>query len=1028
VLLGTLLVTAGHVGSLPVWLTPPLAEPLRELLDGPLAPFRNVHKFDAVLRLPLVLGLAHLASTVRLPARPELPAVLREPATRPVAALAALACVVGAAPLLSGGSPPRRVRGAAVVVDGRGRLARRAHAARTRSRGAGCALRRVRLGPPARRAAAAAGRLPLGRAQRRAARSEGNTRLLDAIEEQLDSGHGSAGLAPVLTRAGVTHVVVRHDLDWLAVGAPPPWWPSRRWRVGGAARRRAVPGARPRVPPLRVFEVAGADREGSPAASPVATYAADRLVRLSGGPESLLEVADLAPGLLRESPVLLAGEPGSDRAGAVVLTDGMRRREVDFGRTRGGSSHTLAIDEPLRLDRPAADLAVVAGGEHLTTATYDGARAVRASSSASDAGSWAGSARRHLPWAAFDDDDRETAWLTGDGPAEEQWIEVELDAPRLLDAVVVLPVLDGPARPVATVRVTTDAGQVEARVTRARTSIPLPAGPTSRVRVTFADVPRGVTRAGLLDVTVPGVRVQRVLAVPADAGLAPERPVSVALRRTGDLREACLPTSDGPLCAEGLRRTGEESGSLERAFTTVVPADLELTVVGSPLPGPALDARLARVRPGLEARASRTAFDAPLASAAAVLDIDYETAWIAPPEASTLELAWDEPREVSRLRVSADTLFGIEALGQPQLVAWREGAVLPLTAQASDNGYLAFGPVVADRLTLTFPAGDDQLRISEVHLPELDDLHEQARDAADLPVHVPCGEGPELELDGKLVQTSFTASYGDVARLEQLELAPCRPSSRLALDIGEHRLSARSSALVRVDGVLLRDVRMPQFPAAVPSTRPVVDVDAWGETSRRVRVGAGAATYLAVKENANAGWSATLDGRALQAHRLDGWQQGWLLPAGGAGTVELVYTPDRGFRLGLLAGLAAAAGLVALACRSSRRPALRPAAGAPVGGFAAAALAATALVLLGGPAGAAALSAGLLAHRCARALPTVVGAVVLAGLLVALRPWPEASAGADAAVPQLLVLAALGTAAVALLSPRPGGEPAVDEP
>src|SRR5699024_1324015 len=41
----------------------PLSAQMRELLDGPLAPFRNVHKVDPLMRLPLALGAA---SFVRL--------------------------------------------------------------------------------------------------------------------------------------------------------------------------------------------------------------------------------------------------------------------------------------------------------------------------------------------------------------------------------------------------------------------------------------------------------------------------------------------------------------------------------------------------------------------------------------------------------------------------------------------------------------------------------------------------------------------------------------------------------------------------------------------------------------------------------------------------------------------------------------------------------------------------------------------------------------------------------------------------
>ena len=57
VLVGVVLVTFGHDGPL----APPWAEAARDLLDGPLAPLRNLHKFDPLLRVPLALASAHAA-------------------------------------------------------------------------------------------------------------------------------------------------------------------------------------------------------------------------------------------------------------------------------------------------------------------------------------------------------------------------------------------------------------------------------------------------------------------------------------------------------------------------------------------------------------------------------------------------------------------------------------------------------------------------------------------------------------------------------------------------------------------------------------------------------------------------------------------------------------------------------------------------------------------------------------------------------------------------------------------------------
>ena len=73
----------------------------------------------------------------------------------------------------------------------------------------------------------------------------------------------------------------------------------------------------------------------------------------------------------------------------------------------------------------------------------------------------------------------------------------------------------------------------------------------------------------------------------------------------------------------------------------------------------------------------------------------------------------------------------------------------------------------------------------------------------------------------------------------------------------------------------------------------------WGRTDRRVAVAAGPESLLVVHENANAGWQATLGGRRLAATTVDGWEQGFVLPAHAAGTVHLRFAPQRDFLLGL---------------------------------------------------------------------------------------------------------------------------------
>src|SRR5262249_14601008 len=62
-LLGVVIISLGYVSSL----GNPLEPHLIALINGPGAAFRNLWKFDPLLRLPLALGLGHLLAVVTVP-------------------------------------------------------------------------------------------------------------------------------------------------------------------------------------------------------------------------------------------------------------------------------------------------------------------------------------------------------------------------------------------------------------------------------------------------------------------------------------------------------------------------------------------------------------------------------------------------------------------------------------------------------------------------------------------------------------------------------------------------------------------------------------------------------------------------------------------------------------------------------------------------------------------------------------------------------------------------------------------------
>ena len=172
------MVTAGHAGDVAGW----FADAERSALDGALAPLRNVHKFDPVIRVPLVLGLAHLLGVLGGPSPRGAATGAGRARSDTIGDRLAYAGVLLVSDRLGRrASPARRSR----AGSGRPTTSRRCRTTGTQPRTgstsnaddttallrAGLELRLLPVGRPRRRADAAARVVAVGGAQRRAARA-----------------------------------------------------------------------------------------------------------------------------------------------------------------------------------------------------------------------------------------------------------------------------------------------------------------------------------------------------------------------------------------------------------------------------------------------------------------------------------------------------------------------------------------------------------------------------------------------------------------------------------------------------------------------------------------------------------------------------------------------------------------------------------------------------------------------------------------------------------------------------------------
>ncbi|MBN7298036.1 hypothetical protein IUU89_19195, partial [Mycobacteroides abscessus subsp. abscessus] len=256
-----------------------------------------------------------------------------------------------------------------------------------------------------------------------------------------------------------------------------------------------------------------------------------------------------------------------------------------------------------------------------------------------------------------------------------------------------------------------------------------------------------------------------------------------------------------------------------------------------------------------------------------------------------------------------------------------------------------------------------------------------------------------------------------------IQATPC-DTSPIATGAGIQDVTVNPSQQFIVDGVQLTAAATE--PAS--ATMTVAPKGAWGPDRREVTAEPSAhERVLAVPESINPGWAARdAQGHLLTPVRVNGWQQGWVLPAGDGGKITLTFGLNTWYRAGLFGGLALLPILACLALLPARGrttlPPVAPWCAGPAAGVAVLA-ALTAISGISGMAvGLAALAFKVWTRWPLRAVTAAGvylagGSLLLAGAALSRHPWRSVG-GYTGHSWWIQLLALISVASVALAAVR----------
>ncbi len=1078
-LVGVVLLGVGYSGGL----GSPVAHTVQAFLDAGGAPLRNVHKLEPLIRLPLVLGLAHLLGRVPLPGsvpRKVWVHALAHPEhdKRVAVGIVVLVALAAGTSLAWTGqlTPP----GTFTAIP---RYWHEAADWLNENNAHGPSAGRVLVVPGSPFATQVwgtshdeplqvLGDSPWGVRDSVPLTPPATIRALDSVQRLIAAGRPSAGLADILAQQGISYVVVRSDLDPDTSRSARPILVHRAIegspgltkvaQFGDPVGAGTVPGfvadsdLRPQYPAVQIYRVDTSTRPGTPYVADVAA-----LPRIDGGPEALLRL-DERRRLRGEPPLgpaLLTAD--AQRAGlpvpVVTVTDTPQARETDYGRVDDHSSAIRAPGDTRHTFNRVPDYPTDAEPVY---GDWIGGR-LTVSSSAADSTALPNVSPATGP-AAVVDGDPATSWVSNAlQAAVGQWLRVDFDNPITNATMTITPSATAVGAQVRKIEIATANGTTTVRYDQPGQPLTaaLPYGETPWVRVTAvgtddgsAGVQFGITDIAITQYDANGfahpVNLRHTVVVPGPPPGSAVAGWDLGTELPG--RSGCAEGPDLVRCAATMALAPEEPVNLSRTLTVPEPTTVTPTVWVRARQGPKLADLVAQ--PGAT-RASGGADVLDIeGSAFAAADGDPRTSWIAPQNVvhdrtpPNLTLKLPRPTEVTGLRL---TPSASAVPAHPKLVAVDLGdgpQVHPMSPDGDgDQRTLTLAPRVTDTVTISVldwddvidrtALGFDQLKppgIAEVTALGADGKPIAPADAARNQarrIDLECGRGPTLAIAGRFVQTSIHTTVGALLAGEPIAAQLCQPEP-IALPAGTQELLVSPGEGFVVDGAQLTTPKAAPASAAMTAAR----VGAWGPDRREVRTDpAPTARVLVVPESVNPGWVAhTADGTRLAPVVVNGWQQGWVLPAGTSGTIALTYPSNVFYRAGLGWGLALLPLLALLALVRPRRerddePA-RPWQPPPMAAAAAVLAAGWLISGIGGVV----VFGGLLAVRYAlRDRQRVSDAItlgitatgfVLAGAALSRHPWRSVGGyvGHSWGV-QLLALTAIGALAVSLIALSRGG-------